>query len=90
VKVNGLGNGIPATDRLASRIEGMFTIVPDSLDTFRRWRDFVVSHQVKGAKVHDTRLVAAMLVHRVDAILTFNLSDFVRFREIKVLDPVRI
>jgi len=90
VKVNGLGNGIPATDRLASRIEGMFSILPDSLDSFRRWRDLVVSHQVKGAKVHDTRLVAAMLVHRVDAILTFNLSDFVRFKEIKVLDPARV
>jgi len=71
-KLNGLGNGIPATDRLASRIESLFTILPDSLDTFRRWRDLVVSHAVKGAEVHDTRLVAAMLVHRVDAILTFN------------------
>lgn len=90
MEVNGLGNGIPATDRIASRIENLFTVLPDSLDTFRRWRDLVVSHEVKGAKVHDTRLVAAMIVHRVDAILTFNSSDFARFPEIEVLDPARV
>jgi predicted nucleic acid-binding protein len=89
LKMNGLGNGIPATDRLASRIESFFTIVPDSIETFRRWRELVVAHEVKGAKVHDARLVAAMMVHRINAILTFNPSDFVRFSEIKVLDPAQ-
>src|ERR1039457_680365 len=50
LKMNGLGNGISATDRLAARIESFFTILPDSIETFRRWRELVVAHEVKGAK----------------------------------------
>ncbi len=46
----------------------------------------VVKHSVQGAKVHDTRLVAAMNVHGVARILTFNGNDFTRFG-IDILDP---
>jgi hypothetical protein len=46
---------------------------------------------VKGAKVHDTRLVAFMLVHRLSYILTFNIKDFRRFRtEITPISPKEI
>jgi predicted nucleic acid-binding protein len=55
--INGLGNDIVATDRLASRIETIFVLLPESPDIFRRWRDLVVDHEVRGANVHDTRLV---------------------------------
>ncbi len=41
---------------------------------------------VQGSKVHDTRLVAAMNIHGVRRILTFNGSDFFRY-QIEVLDP---
>ena len=34
---------------------------------------------MQGAKVHDTRLVAAMNVHGVGRILTFNANDFTRY-----------
>ena len=46
----------------------------------------VAQHSVRGAKVHDTRLVAAMNVHSVRSLLTFNSDDFVRFG-IEVLHP---
>jgi hypothetical protein len=46
----------------------------------------VVKHSVLGAKVHDTRLVAAMNVHDVGRILTFNVGDFARYG-IEVLHP---
>jgi predicted nucleic acid-binding protein len=41
---------------------------------------------VLSAKVHDTRLVAAMNVHGVERILTFNTDDFTRYG-IGVLHP---
>jgi predicted nucleic acid-binding protein len=41
---------------------------------------------VQGAKVHDTRLVAAMNAHGVGRLLTFNRGDFTRYG-IEVLDP---
>jgi predicted nucleic acid-binding protein len=90
LRMNGLGNSVEAADRLTTRIVSVFTLRPDSPDVFRRWRELVVVHQVSGSKVHDTRLVASMLVHRVEAILTFNTADFTRFSEITVLDPGQV
>lgn len=40
--------------------------------------------------MHDTRIVAAMNVHKVFKLLTFNLDDFKRFSGITVVDPVSI
>ncbi len=34
---------------------------------------------VRGVKVHDAKLVAAMSVHRVPKILPFNTDDFARY-----------
>lgn len=90
VKQNGLGNSVAVTDRLTSRIETLFTILPDSMEAFRQWRSLVVAHDVKGAKVHDTRLVATMIVYQIDTILTFNTADFVRYTGITVLDPAQL
>jgi predicted nucleic acid-binding protein len=34
-KLNGLGNSIEAASRLTSRLESFFTILPESMETFR-------------------------------------------------------
>ncbi len=47
----------------------------------------MLQHRVAGKNTHDPRLVAAMIVHRIDSLLTFNVQDFVRFSEITVVDP---
>lgn len=65
----------------------MFTIVPDSMQTFETWLDLVVQHGVIGAKVHDARLVSVMKVHGIERILTFNVSDFSRYDDIMVINP---
>ena len=85
--VNGLGLSVAATDRYASRLERMFLLLPDSMETFCEWRRHVVQHNVIGAKVHDTRLVATMKVHGLDRILTFNLQDFGRYEGITAIHP---
>jgi len=59
------------------------------METFRQWRGLIVAHGVQGAKVHDARLAATVLAYKLDAILTFNADDFVRF-PITTLDPTRI
>ena len=73
----------PAT----ARIEIFFTVLPDSHEAFRQWRRLIVTHEVKGAKVHDARLAAIMLVYGIRDILTFNAADFRRYEHVKVLDP---
>jgi predicted nucleic acid-binding protein len=37
---------------------------------------------VKGIGVHDARLVASMMVHGVNNLLTFDTGDFKRYEEI--------
>jgi len=50
----------------------------------------VVHHRVAGKQAHDARLVAAMLVHGVTHLLTFNTNDFKRFSEIMVVNPQNV
>ncbi|MEX2261813.1 MAG: hypothetical protein WD696_07665 [Bryobacteraceae bacterium] len=47
-------------------------------------------HEVAGLKVHDARLVAAMNVHRISSIVTFDTGDFQRYFGIEVLHPQEI
>jgi predicted nucleic acid-binding protein len=87
VAANGLGHSIFATDRLTSRIERFFTVLPETLETFRQWRRLIVDNVVKGSKVHDARLVSIMLVHDIAEVLTFNVGDFRRYRQIVAVRP---
>ncbi len=47
-------------------------------------------YQVSGKNAHDARLVAAMMVHGISRILTFNVGDFMRYAGIAVLDPQQV
>jgi hypothetical protein len=57
---------------------------------FAKWRELVVAHGVLGKKVFDARLVAAMSLHRVRWILTFNTKDFIRYKHIEAIRPGNI
>jgi predicted nucleic acid-binding protein len=47
----------------------------------------VFRYQVTGKPAHDARLVAAMHVHGLKAILTFDRSGFSRYAGVEVVDP---
>jgi hypothetical protein len=47
----------------------------------------MIGNQVTGKSGHDARLVAAMVVHGLTHLLTFNTSHFARYSGITVLDP---
>lgn len=83
---NGLGFSVAATLREVETIERVLTLLPDSPDNYDEWKRLVIQHNVLGSKIHDTRLVAAMNVHGVATILTFNTGDFVRYG-VKTLHP---
>jgi predicted nucleic acid-binding protein len=70
-------------------LKEIFTILPE-VPIHDEWQHIVVRYQVSGKSVHDARLVAAMIVHGVDSILTFNAQDFLRYREISVLEPAKV
>ena len=79
VKRNGMGRTPVQANTLLQTIEQLFPPLSDSPSIYQQWRRLVVSYNVSGVQVHDTRLVATMLAHRVTHILTFNFSDFTRY-----------
>jgi predicted nucleic acid-binding protein len=88
---NGLGFTPERTKAEVDRLKRLFIFLPDTQAIFPIWERLVATYEVKGAKVHDTRLVAFMLVHRLSHILTFNTKDFRRFRtEITPISPKEI
>lgn len=84
---NGYGLSIEEADFRAGVIERALALLPDNLAVHREWRRLIVAHRVAGAKVHDARLAAAMHVHGVERILTFNEGDFARYSKIAACHP---
>lgn len=84
---NGLGF-TPAQARTEiDQLKKLFTLLPDTPDVLPAWERLVTSYAVSGKSAHDARLVAAMQVHGIDQLLTFNVVDFQRYPMITVLDP---
>jgi predicted nucleic acid-binding protein len=90
VESNGYGMTIAEADRRAGLIEARFTLLHDGELVHREWRSLLVAHAVRGVQVHDAHLVAAMRVHGVRHILTFNVRDFKRYSEIVAVHPEEI
>ena len=85
--LNGLGFSPAQTETEVSRIEALLTMLPDSPAIYPEWRRLVVAHSVSGKQVHDARIVAAMNVHRITHLVSFNLDDFKRYPGLTLLDP---
>ncbi|MGD0292487.1 MAG: PIN domain-containing protein [Terracidiphilus sp.] len=84
---NGYGLSPEEADIRAREVEAWFDLLPDSLAVHNEWRRLLVDYRVSGVQVHDARLVAAMRVHGVRRILTFNTKDFARFDDIEAVHP---
>jgi len=87
---NGLGLSIAQTEEELTNLKRLFKLLPDTADILPEWEQLVVKHQVLGKQAHDARLVAAMNVHSVTHLLTFNTDDFKRYDEITVVNPQNI
>ena len=87
---NGLDLTPNETARQMGKLKALFTLLPDSSDIFSEWEGLVLQHQVLGKQAHDARLVAAMNVHKLTHLLTFNTTDFKRFTGITVISPTEI
>lgn len=90
VAQNGYGLSAAETDEVARQIEKAFTLLPDVEAIHYEWRRLVLGYGVSGTRVHDARIVAAMIVHGVSQILTLNGSDFERYREIAIVHPQNV
>lgn len=87
---NGFGWTSSKAYSAISSLESMFSVLSDSKWIFEEWKNLVLEHNVMGKQVHDARIVAAMNVHSINYLLSFNVSDFKRYSHITVIDPDEI
>jgi predicted nucleic acid-binding protein len=90
VENNGLGMTVKDAETAVSTLLRDLPLLGDGRTVFENWQTLVSKYEVKGKVAHDTRLVAAMLKHSIQDILTFNAADFARFNEICVLTPAKV
>jgi predicted nucleic acid-binding protein len=84
---NGLGLSIPEATSELMRLKSMFPLLPDTPAIYPVWENLVIRYGVSGKPAHDARLVAAMQVHGLTAILTFDRTGFSRYAGIEVVHP---
>ena len=76
---NGLGLSIAGMLVEFARLKSFFTVLPETEDVYPVWERLVSAYQVIGKPAHDARLVAAMQVHGIADILTFDRTGFTRY-----------
>ncbi len=87
---NGLGLSIAQAEAQLSNLKSVFTLLDDTPEIFPERERIVLQHKVSGKQAHDARLVAAMTVHGLTHLLTFNTADFKRFTAITAINPQSI
>jgi len=83
---NGMGMPAERSELWLNYLQGTFNLLPETEAFLQTWRNLMAVHKTVGFKAHDARLVAAMQVHGIQQLLTFNVPDFKAF-PITVLDP---
>jgi predicted nucleic acid-binding protein len=79
---NGLGLTIDETKQEITQLKTLFVTKPDTQTIFTEWEQIVSQYQVTGKPTHDARIVAAMIAHGLTHLLTFNVDDFKRYKNI--------
>lgn len=87
---NGLGWPPATADAELASLERLFPVLDDPPGLYAGWRQSVVTHGCRGKPAHDARYVAAMQLHGLTHLLTFNTPDFARFPNVTALDPAAV
>ncbi len=87
LSVNGLGMSPVQAEAEIAQIKRLFRFLSDTPAVYPEWERLVLQYSVSGKSAHDARIVAAMTVHHLSQVLTFNADDFKRFSDISVLTP---
>ncbi|NJL01736.1 MAG: PIN domain-containing protein [Spirulinaceae cyanobacterium SM2_1_0] len=87
VDVNGLGWSVEQTRSVVDQLIERFPVVDESSQIFATWLTLVTENYIKGKRVHDVRLAAAMSVSSIRHILTLNPTDFAGIPSVVVVHP---
>jgi predicted nucleic acid-binding protein len=84
--VNGLEMPFERAMRWFNHFQNAFVVLSDPPELLDVWQGLLIAHRTVGKRAHDGRLVAAMQLHGIASILTFNIRDFEKY-PIQVIDP---
>jgi predicted nucleic acid-binding protein len=87
---NGLGMTVDKAADELTKLKSFFLLLLDEPSIFSEWERLVTQHRVSGKQAHDARIVAAMYVHGVTHLLTFNTDDFKRYTYMVAVNPAQI
>jgi predicted nucleic acid-binding protein len=88
--VNGLGKTAAEAIAELTSIKSLFLLAEDTPAVFNVWERLVASIPVLGKNAHDARLVAAMMVHGLSHLLTFNAKDFHSYPSVIAMTPADV
>ena len=87
VSVNGLGMSQEQVKASLQQFLQFYVLFEETPAIFVEWERLVETYGSEGKQNHDARIVAAMNIHGITAILTFNSADFVRYPGLTVYMP---
>jgi predicted nucleic acid-binding protein len=87
---NGLGMTVDEAAAELISLKALFVLLLDEPAVFSEWERLVMQNRVSGKQAHDARIVAAMKVHGVTQLLTFNTDDFKRYGDITAVHPTSV
>ncbi|MEP7342201.1 MAG: PIN domain-containing protein [Acidobacteriota bacterium] len=90
LEANGFGMSVAEAQVRLAEFEVRLTLKTDTAAIYAEWKQLVTQHSVMGKPAHDARIVAAMKVHGITHLLTFNVGDFKRFQQITVISPTEV
>lgn len=77
---NGLGLARPAALANVRALRERLCLLTEDVRVAERLLELLAAVECSGKQVHDANIVATMLVHGVDTLVTINVEDFARFR----------
>jgi predicted nucleic acid-binding protein len=90
IEVNGLGWATDLVKLEIERLLSQFPLLQEQPDTITHWLQLVATHDIKGKRAHDVKLVALMLANDITHLLTFNTDDFKVFPDITLTHPTAV
>ncbi len=84
---NGLGWTSIVADAELAKAQNIFELIDETPSVLTQWRGLVTQQNVLGKSAHDAHVVAAMIVHGISTILTFNKADFLRYSTVNAITP---
>jgi hypothetical protein len=90
VGANGFSWDTQKTRVEIDQLLNKFQLLDDTPAIRTNWVNLETTHDVKGRKVHDARLVAVTQAHGVTHLLTFNIDDFKSYSGITLVHPTDV